>query len=96
MWVVSRVLVVAAPLEARGCQLEGGERAGAWSEAARDGDGLLPVPAGVGSHDLGLRGNVLWGKLGQFVGLRVHPPQRLHVLWRGGGKGSCDGHVTVM
>ena len=81
MRVVSRVLVVAAPLEARRCQLEGGERAGAWSEAARDGDGLLPVPAGVGSHDLGLRGNVLWGELRQFVGLRVHPPQWLHVLW---------------
>ena len=47
---------------------------------AGEDDGLLPIPGLVVSHDLGMQSDVMWGELGQLIGLRVYPAQWLHVL----------------
>mmetsp|Transcript_67280 Transcript_67280/g.140140 ORF Transcript_67280/g.140140 Transcript_67280/m.140140 type:complete len:207 (+) Transcript_67280:487-1107(+) len=74
------VLVLAAPLVARGGELVGRERAGARGERARDEDGALDVPRLVALEDPSVLCDVLRCKLGELVGLRVHPAQRLQVL----------------
>ena len=80
MWIVASVLVILAPLKARGCQLVGCERARSWREATSDDNGLLSVPRRIVSHDLGVGGDVLRGELRQLIGLCVHPTEWLHVL----------------
>ena len=47
---------------------------------ACDDDGLLWVPDGVVSHHSGMQRHVLRRELRQLIGLRVHPPQWLHLL----------------
>lgn len=78
--VVASVRVLLAPLETAWRQLVGHQGAGARRETARDDDSLLPVPSRVFRHDLGVRGDILRGKLGQLVGLSVHPAEGLQVL----------------
>ena len=52
------------------------------NKPAGDDDGFLSVPAHVLAHNLGVHGDVLRGKLGQLVRLRVDP-----ALKRGGVTG---------
>mmetsp|Transcript_21771 Transcript_21771/g.52020 ORF Transcript_21771/g.52020 Transcript_21771/m.52020 type:complete len:264 (-) Transcript_21771:6449-7240(-) len=73
------VLVLAAPLVALWSELVGRERARTRRKGARDEDATLAVPGLVSLEQLGMRGHVLRAHLGQLVGLRVHPPERLEV-----------------
>ena len=47
---------------------------------ASDDDSLLAVPRWIVSHDLGVRRDILRRQLRQFIGLRVDPAERLHLL----------------
>lgn len=47
---------------------------------AGDDDGLLPIPGGVVSHNLGMGGDILRRELRGLVWLGVNPPQRFHFL----------------
>ena len=47
---------------------------------ASDDDSFLAVPGWIVGHNLGVRRDVLGRELGQLIGLRVDPPERLHLF----------------